>query len=162
VIAAVYREEIAGSWRCEAHLPPSRPGCVDCARSTPGQYDCAACAASDDEWRARGRCVGARPDGGVAALRVDVRDLRAGALVTTAREYPARFETCPRALLRPDLLPDRGALAQLVAQATAAEIDRRWPDIPAKLWSLIQTQRRAQVSRLEAQREAEQEALRRG
>lgn len=163
MIAAVYREEIAGSWRCGEHPPPARAGCVDCARSTPGQYDCGVCEASDVEWDKRGRCLGPVPDDGALPLRVDVRDHRAGgALVTTSREYPARFSTCPRALLRPDLLPDRGALAQVVAQAAAAEVDRRWPDVPAKVWALVQVQRRAQLERAEAQREAEAEATRRG
>lgn len=162
MIAAVYREEIAGDWRCREHGYPGQPGCVDCARSSPGQYECSDCERSDQLWRERGQCTGPIPGDGVATLRVDVRDLRTRTLVTTTRSYPSRFETCPRALLRPDLLLDRGALALVVSQAVAADVDQRWPDVPAKLWSLVQVQRRATLERMEALREAESEALNRG
>lgn len=118
------------------------------AREIGEQYDCAQCHASTHEWTRLGRCTGPLPDGGVVKLRVDLPD-KAG-----AGEYPEEFATCPMGLLRADLDPEAHQVAVLVSQAAAAEVDKRWPDVPAKLYGLLREWREAEAGRMTAEHEA--------
>ena len=98
------------------------------------QYDCADCARSQSEWDRRGRCLAPIP-GGEEQLRIEVADSKGG-WRTTSKAYPVAFSTCPRGLTRSDLNPDGCAVAAIVSQASHADVKHRWPDIPARLWSL--------------------------
>jgi hypothetical protein len=98
-----------------------------------GSWDCEACGHSDAEWTRRGRCTAPIKDG-VEQLPVVIQEK--GHDRTTVHVYPAEFDQCPRALLRDDVYPEETAIAGLVTQAVRANVTSRWPDVPARLWSL--------------------------
>lgn len=110
-----------------------------------GQWDCETCSHNPAEWARRGKCIGPVANG-VEELPITI--LRKGQEVSTAEAYPAEFVQCPRGLLRADLFPHEVTIAALATQAVRAEVKHRWPDVPAKLWSLaiycedLQTQRK--------------------
>lgn len=121
------------------------------AREIREQYDCGECAANSYTWDERGRCLGPILDNGnpaVVHLRMDGPTYPAGA------EYPEDFATCPMGLLRADLRPRETAVASIVSHAAAAEVDKRYPAIPARLSSLIGRWRLTENSRLRAEHEA--------
>lgn len=76
--------------------------------------------------------------------------------------YPEEFATCPRGLLRGDLRPDDVAVATLVSHAAAADVDKRWPDVPAKLYALLREWRDAEVGKQRAEHEARMAGLKGG
>ena len=123
------------------------------AREIDAQYDCRECHASAYEWAQRGHCTEARPDGGSVQLRIDV-DGKTG---TDA--YPEMFETCPKGLLRADLHSDEVTIAAIVSSAAAAEVEKRWPDVPARLYALLREWREAEGARMTAEHEARLAAM---
>lgn len=137
MIAAVYRDEIVARYDCE-----------DCRRSAM-------------EWTRLGRCTGPLPDDQQATLPIMLRD-KHGLEAASGKEFPARFDTCPRGLLRHDLDRDGELLAaRVVSQAVVAEIHERWPDVPARLYRLAQLWRQTADERREAQWAADREVVRR-
>lgn len=125
------------------------------SREIAAQYDCKACEASTSEWDRLGRCTGPIPDG-VVQLRVELDG------VSSTAVYPEEFATCPMGLLRGDLRPDEVSVAGIVSHAAAAEVDKRWPDVPAKLYALIREWRDAEVGRMRAEHEARMEGMKGG
>ena len=123
------------------------------------QYDCAACEASTHEWTLRGRCTGPVLDVGGRSGKAVLAIIQDG---KTDGEFPDSWETCPRALLRPDLHPDEVAVSTLVSHAAAAEVDKRWPDVPAKLYGLLGEWRRAEAGKMRAEHEARMNGVRHG
>lgn len=119
------------------------------SREIESQYDCGLCHASGYKWAERGKCINTRPDGGVVPLRVDLDGDGSGTAV-----YPEEFATCPKGLLRGDMRPDETAVAILVSHAAAAEVEKRWPDVPARLYSLLREWRDAEGGRMRAEHEA--------
>lgn len=131
--AAVYAREILG----------------DGTPDSPGQYDCAACSRDPQLWDRRGRCVGPVPErDSLLSLRIERRGAPQGS------DYGERFDTCPRGLLRADLRPREVAVAQVVSQAAAADVDKRWPDVPARLYGLLREWRGAEADRMRSETEA--------
>lgn len=98
-----------------------------------GSWDCETCGHNPAEWTRRGRCTGPIANG-VEQLLVTIR--RKGGEQTIPHAYPVEFDQCPAGLLRADLHPTEVTVAGLVTQAVRAEVKRRWPDVPAKLWEL--------------------------
>lgn len=119
--AAVYSREIAGT------------------DGEPGQYDCTSCAYSPAMFAERGRCVG--EPAGPLTLRVETPGAAPGS------DYSVRFDVCPRGLLRADLRPREVLTARVVSHAAAAEVDKRWPDLPARLSGLLGIWRHAEADR---------------
>lgn len=122
------------------------------AREIREQLDCGQCHASPQEWERLGRCVEPIPEG-VFRLRIE------GKHVPPGMEYPAEFTTCPMGLLRHDLRPDAVSVAHLVSHAAAAEVDKRWPNIPARLSSLLARWRAAEGERIRAEHDAHMKAM---
>lgn len=117
------------------------------AREIREQFDCGQCQTWPAEWERLGHCVEPIPDG-VVKLRVEGKHVAAGS------EYPEEFATCPMGLLRFDLRPDAVTVATIVSHAAAAEADKRWPAIPARLTALLQRWRCAEADRIRAEHEA--------
>lgn len=122
------------------------------AREIREQFDCGQCEHAPAEWERLGQCVQAIPDG-VVKLRIEGKHVPPGA------EYPAEFATCPMGLLRHDLRPDAVSVAHLVSHAAAAEVDKRWPNIPARLASLLARWRVAEGERIRAEHDAHMRAM---
>ncbi len=118
--AAVYSREIVGE-------------------NDDGQYSCTSCAYSPAVFAERGRCVGT--PAGPLTLRVETEGAAPGS------DYGVRFDVCPRGLLREDLRPREVTTARIVSHAAAAEVDKRWPDLPARLAGLLGVWRRAENDR---------------
>lgn len=112
------------------------------------QYDCGDCARAPSLWEERGRCVGPLPEG-VRGL-----SLRMDSDVYGHADYPVEFTTCPRGLLRADLRPVEAATAVIVSHAAAAELDKRYPDVPGRIYDLVQVMRRTEAERSKAEAEA--------
>lgn len=129
------------------------------AREIREQYDCGRCQVDPSEWDRLGRCV--EPimcdgEAGGVRLRIDGKHVPAGA------EYPETFATCPMGLLRADLRHDAVAVATLVSHAAAAEVDKRWPAIPARLASLLHRWRVTEAGRMMADHEAAMQGMEAG
>ncbi len=125
------------------------------AREIREQFDCGQCAANGAEWERLGKCLGPILENGepaAVALRMDHE--RYG-----TAEYPETFETCPMGLLRADLRPREVAIAGLVSHAAAADVDKRWPDLPARLSSLVVRWRVTESQKLRAEHEASMKTL---
>jgi elongation factor P hydroxylase len=86
--------------------------------------------------------------GGTVQLRVIVPG------VETTAVYPEEFATCPMGLLRGDLRPDEVAFALQVSHAAAADVDKRWPDVPARLYAAVREWRNAESDKMRAEHEA--------
>jgi hypothetical protein len=116
-----------------------------------GSWDCETCGLMPDEWERRGRCVRLFSD---APEQLPVVVKRKGHDVSTRKAYPAKFDQCPRSLLRRDLYPAEVSTAVLVSQAAHAEVKRRWPDVPARLWELAVLWEEVQLARIAAYEDA--------
>ncbi len=123
------------------------------SREIAAQYDCTDCARSAWEWGRRGHCTGPLPDEGMEQLRVDMDE------ATGTDVYPEEFRSCPRGMLRGDLLRDAVSVATLVSHAAAAEVDKRWPDVPARLYALLREWRDAEAGRMRAEHESRMAGL---
>jgi hypothetical protein len=123
-----------------------------------GRWDCEACSQYPKEWDRRGRCVGPIADG-PEGLLVTIRRRPKGASEYASQEtgkaYPdLEFDQCPRALLRPEVFPAEVAAAHIVSQAVHAEVHKRWPELPGRLWQLVSQWNVLRLRREGAEREA--------
>ncbi len=131
--AAVHAAEIAEQFRCE-----------DCARDA-SLFD------------RRGRCTGDVP-GGLLVTTFDVYDYKAKA--SRRETYPGPdndgrgWAQCPMGWMREDLRPE-ARIARIVTHAVAADVDKRWPDVPNRLYQLVLKHRNADAAKDKARHEAE-------
>lgn len=88
---------------------------------------------------------------GEAQIRVDIDG------VATTSAYPEKFTTCPMGLLRADLRPDAVAVATIALHAAAADMDKRYPDVPARIFALVREVRIAEGEKMRAEFKARDE-----